>query len=419
MKSIGKILLTLLFFYLLIYIFPFPLNYIPFGVGQFIAEQITQFWQWTTTIFYESLFGISYELNFSERGSGDTLYNYLLIPVQIFVALAIMIIWFVFDWQSNNKELMMSWFILLLRYYLAFTMFSYGFSKLFYIQFPELNLMNLTRTFGDSSPMALLWRFMGYSETYSIFTGAAEILGGGLLLFRRTKILGSLLTFAIMVNVFMLNMSFDVPVKLYSFHLCIITLIILFPDFSNLFRLFILNKPTVPLPINEYFGKKLYNWISYGLKVLLLSYVLYGTVSNKLDSQKRYGKRASKNSLYGIYNISHFIKNGDTLPPLFNDSIRWKQLIIDKNNSLLVMMDDSRIPMVHIIDSTNKILKLRPYLEKYNDYDLSYDIRDSIFNLTLINNSDSIHISTKKMEREDFFLIKRGFHWINEYPMQR
>ena len=102
MKSIGKILLTLLFFYLLIYIFPFPLNYIPFGVGQFIVEQITQFWQWTTTIFYESLFGISYELNFSERGSGDTLYNYLLIPVQIFVALAIMIIWFVFDWQTKN-----------------------------------------------------------------------------------------------------------------------------------------------------------------------------------------------------------------------------------------------------------------------------------------------------------------------------
>ena len=64
--------------------------------------------------------------------------------------------------------------------------------------------------------MGALWWFMGASIPYIIFAGAAEVLGGLLLVLRRTAALGALVAFAVMVNVMMLNYCYDAPVKLYS-----------------------------------------------------------------------------------------------------------------------------------------------------------------------------------------------------------
>jgi hypothetical protein len=36
----------------------------------------------------------------------------------------------------------------------------------------------LLKPYGESSPMGLLWTFMGYSTGYNLFTGGAEALGG-------------------------------------------------------------------------------------------------------------------------------------------------------------------------------------------------------------------------------------------------
>jgi len=67
--------------------------------------------------------------------------------------------------------------------------------------------------------MGLLWTFMAASKGYQIFTGAAEVLGGILLLWKRTTTLGALTVFGVMANVMALNFFYDVPVKLLSTHL--------------------------------------------------------------------------------------------------------------------------------------------------------------------------------------------------------
>ena len=69
----------------------------------------------------------------------------------------------------------------------------------------------------------LPWRCSGrrlaLPRSYEIFAGCAETLGGILLLTPRTTTLGALVCLADMIQVFMLNMTYDVPVKLFSFHL--------------------------------------------------------------------------------------------------------------------------------------------------------------------------------------------------------
>ena len=75
---------------------------------------------------------------------------------------------------------------------------------------------------------------MGASKTYTIFSGFAEVIGGFLLFGRRTRTFGEpWLVFAVMMNVFMMNMSYDIPVKIYSFHLMLMAFFAMMLDYMN------------------------------------------------------------------------------------------------------------------------------------------------------------------------------------------
>ncbi len=418
MMLLGRFFIRLLIVYLFIFIFPFPLDQIPFGIGNVISGWVGSFWEWFIPLFSKNIIGYTDEISFVSRGSGDTTYDYLLLAGRLSISIVVVLFWSTID-KVGKESRSFGTLMILLRYYLAFAMFTYGFSKVFYLQFPELNLMSLTVTYGNSSPMGLLWKFMGYSETYSLFTGLIEVLGGFLLLFRYTKIFGAIIILGVMVNVFLLNMSFDVPVKLFSFHLCLISIVVLMPDFRNIVRFLILNKPTDPPIINTYFLSKKKNLMSYAAKGILLFYVLFNVIESKLQSQGLYGKRVPKHELYGIYDIQIFVVNNDTLPPMLTDTIRWKKLIIDKRNSLVIKMDDRRIGMRHEIDSFASSIKLTPYLNSNKQYNLEFKKMDSLLYLNMIDGKDTITITSLKHEKEDFFLVQRGFNWINEYPMNR
>ena len=69
--------------------------------------------------------------------------------------------------------------------------------KIIQSQFPTPSLDRLLQPFGDASPMGLLWTFMGASAAYTIFAGVAEMLGGLLLIVRRTTLLGALVSIGV------------------------------------------------------------------------------------------------------------------------------------------------------------------------------------------------------------------------------
>lgn len=56
----------------------------------------------------------------------------------------------------------------------------------------------------------LAWTFFGYSEGYIWFIGLSQILGGGLLLFNRTKIIGVLILIPILLNIIVVDFFFDI-----------------------------------------------------------------------------------------------------------------------------------------------------------------------------------------------------------------
>ncbi len=114
-----------------------------------------------------------------------------------------------------------------MRYTLAFTLFGYGFAK--DLPHPPIPLTRLRKASGNvrrffslaGRPLVVHGRA---STAYIIFAGTAEVLPGLLLLFRRTTTLGGLAAFAVLLNVVALNFCYDVPVKLYSTNLVLMSL---------------------------------------------------------------------------------------------------------------------------------------------------------------------------------------------------
>ena len=58
--------------------------------------------------------------------------------------------------------------------------------------------------------MELMWVFYGYSKSYAITLGIFEVIGGTLILIKRTRIIGCLFTSTILVNVILQDIYFGV-----------------------------------------------------------------------------------------------------------------------------------------------------------------------------------------------------------------
>ncbi|GHG00083.1 hypothetical protein GCM10017783_10230 [Deinococcus piscis] len=120
-----------------------------------------------------------------------------------------------------------------LRFFLAAWLLSYGLIKFNFGQFGLLHAEQLDTTYGESSPMGLLWRFMAASPGYQWLAGLAEVLPA-LLLHRRTVTLGALLSSVTLTNIVALNLLYDVPVKLFSGHLLLAALILAAAEWPRL-----------------------------------------------------------------------------------------------------------------------------------------------------------------------------------------
>jgi hypothetical protein len=90
----------------------------------------------------------------------------------------------------------------------VFAMFVYGGAKV--IQFEGASEIN--KTVSEMTGMELMWAFYGYSKSYAMTLGLFEIIGGTLILIKRTRIIGCLFTLTILVNVILQDIFFKVHI---------------------------------------------------------------------------------------------------------------------------------------------------------------------------------------------------------------
>jgi uncharacterized membrane protein YphA (DoxX/SURF4 family) len=307
--------------YFVLYLVPAALPFTGFLIRPHEA-----FWTPIVTWLAHHVFHTSYEI-YSIGGAAEisnTAYGSILFLCYVALAAVATLVWSALDRRRANYTRLHAWLRLLLRYSLATAMISYGTLKVIPTQMPSpLPLGLLRQRIGDLPPMRLLWMFVGSSPPYEMFTGAAELLGGVLLLVPRTVLLGSLVCFADMTMVFVLNMCFDVHVKLFSFHLLFMAALLIVPDLARLTRLFLLNRPVEPAAPTPLFARK---WLDRAPHILLFLYGVYTIGTGFRTAYQRYKSfHPPPPPLYGVWSVREFSLDGKVIPPL-TDPQRWKWL---------------------------------------------------------------------------------------------
>jgi hypothetical protein len=64
---------------------------------------------------------------------------------------------------------------------------------------------------GQLRGLEITWAFFGYARPYAYFIGVAQILGGCLVCFRRTRLLGCALLAPILINIVAIDLLYDIP----------------------------------------------------------------------------------------------------------------------------------------------------------------------------------------------------------------
>jgi hypothetical protein len=362
-----------------------------------------------------SIFNIGYEFSSNGKGSGDTTYAYLLLFLFFCLSIFGNLIWLFLDRNRKSYNQLQYGFLVSLRCLLIFFMFTYGFVKIFHLQMPALSNADLLKTLGEKSPMGLAWTFMGFSKTYSVFAGLAEVTAGLLLIPRKSQTYGAIATVFVMLNVFMMNLCFDIPVKIFSFHLMLMGFLLLMADFKRLFGVLVMNRN-----IGDY---NIYPKLEKGDKTIILfsKWVLLFATAGLfiLTSYPRYKRTYPKQKapLYGIWEVKKMEKNSIEIPANLNEKERWRYIAIDQSKHASIKRIDNKQSYYKFkVDTVQNTIVFGENRSKELDT-LSYKKLDTTLFISGILKKDTIKIELHKKSSDSFLLNSRGFNWVNEYPL--
>jgi len=399
--------------YFIVYLLPFPLDEIP--KLEVVTERYSELWQKAVPWVGRNILRLQNDITKFPGGSGDTTFHYVQLPCFFAIALVAAALWSLLDRNRLAYPRLYDWLRIYIRFSLGLTMFSYGIVKVMGTQFSYPDLDRFIQPMGHFSPVSLLWTFMGVSPAYCFFAGLAECLGGLLLLWRRTTTIGALIVAGVMANVVMLNFCYDVPVKLYSAHLLLLSLFLLLPDFRRLTDFFFLNRPTVPSPLGRPFANKWLNRAALVVKIAFVGWSVAFAVKDEIEAE------APVPALYGLYEVEFFSTSNPAGASKTKDENRWRRMVINRSDRLAVqLMDDSlkRYVVKDIPDEGKLELTLRWEPEKKSV--LTYRKQDE-YRLTLEGDffGENLQILVRRIPNPQFLLPTRGFHWINERPFNR
>jgi hypothetical protein len=361
------------------------------------------------------------------NGSGDTSWAWTQLWLFLSLALIAGVVWSVLDRRRLHYDRLAYWLRTMVRYYIATAALAYGIIKLFALQMPFPNLSQLSTPLGDLLPMRLSWLFLGYSFTYQFFSGLMETVAGLLLLYRRTVTLGLLAATGAFANVVMINLSYDVPVKLYASHLLFACLFLLAWDARRLFQFFILNRPAQGTTLYEPPFTRV--WQRVPMWAVWCLFVWWLAIDPFRGAMSRYATVSNPPAgvpfPVGIYDVQQYVVNGQPSAALLTDSLRWRDVIFDANGSGSINTRDRLFWhrygrgyfrfKADTAQRTAVVWKTSTALDSVYLFDLRYEIPDSTtIRLWALIRDDSVFAELVRSNRH-FQLAERQFHWLSEY----
>jgi hypothetical protein len=293
-------------------------------------------------------------------------------------------------------------------YYLALQLLKYGVDKIFKNQFylPEPNI--LYTPVGRLDKDILYWSSMGTSHFYSVFMGVLETMAAVFLFFRKTRLIGLLMSLAIMLNVVAVNFGFDIGVKIFSLFLLFLTLYLLTPYTRRLYQVLTQQPVTeniIATPVKRTFLRSFLKWFVIGLILLEAFYPFLRVMVFNRDL-------APRPYLHGAYRVDQMIRGDDTLAVA---SFPIKRLFVHSDGYMIFQdqqdnMQDYKFSYDHHLYQ----YVLTDYQLHKTPLSLGYNEKDSILTMKYTKSGQLTQIKAKAIDWRKLPVLKRGFHWTTD-----
>jgi hypothetical protein len=161
-----------------------------------------------------------------------------------------------------------------IRYCIAFNIASFGWKKIFGLQF-VVPLEIASKPMNQQSGEWLTWFYFGYSAAFGFIIAFVQIIGAYLLLFRKTLLLGSVILFAFMFNLTLINIFYQMNpgALMQSVLLTIGILFLILLDYDRLVAFFLKATSNLPsLSIKNLLAK---NILRIAVIIVSLIFTLY------------------------------------------------------------------------------------------------------------------------------------------------
>jgi hypothetical protein len=179
----------------------------------------------------------------------------------------------------------------------------------------------------------------------------------------------------------------------------------------------VLNRPVEPadLSLPRFANRKL-RIAAVAVQVLFLGQLLYDQVHGGWQAYQVRYVHPQRPALYGAYDVESYVRNGQEVGL---EPARPRKVAIDSAAMVAVRtMDDTVVRYGSKYDEPHSTITLTQ--GKSAPSTLTYSRPDAehvVLAGTL--GADKISARLKKIDQKKFLLLSRGFHWINERPLNR
>ena len=348
--------------------------------------------------------------------SGDTAFHWVQNAWLLVLAILITAAWLMLQPRHDRERTWHTWFRVFIRFALAAQMFYYGMAKIIPTQFPPPSLVTLVESVGNLSLSDLLWTWVGSSTPYQIFTGCAEMASGILLLFPQTTTLGALIGMADMLQVFVLNMTYDFGLKQISLHYLLMFTFLLAPDARRLANVLVLNRLAEPSSQRDLFATPRANRIARVAQVAFGIYLI--GMFTWVATRSYYapgGPGEPRSPLYGIWNIDEMSVDEESRPAVLNDyDRRWRRIIFDTPSVVVFQRtDDSFAHYEASIDTSSRAIALTKRNGGTWRASFTFD-RPSQDRVVLDGTMDGykLRLRLRRVDLDTFRLLNSRFRWV-------
>ena len=347
---------------------------------------------------------VGVDVRLDDVSGGETLSFWIQWFWVLAAAVAIAAVWTLLA-RRRGYATWLPWCRLAVRVSLAASLIEYGMTKVIPTQFPTPPLSALVTPVGDMTLSALLWTTIGSAPAYEIITGCVEVLAGVLILLPWTVTLGALLGLVSLLQVLLLNLTFDIGVKLVTTHLIALAVILITP----MVRL----KPDTAVEV-----RLKPDTTAVILPIVLGAYLLGMQTWMNWSFWQRGGGGRPKSVLYGIWNVERLSVDGQVRPPDLNDyDRRWRRVIFDAPDAIVFQRtDDSFASFGASLDRSSGTIVLAKGASLTWTARFTYD-RPSDDRLTLAGEMDGHRIDAdlQLVDPSAFPLVNSGFRWIRPH----